>query len=226
MDDFHQLRQEMVEKQIYARGVHDKIVLQAMRDVHREAFVPYKSRDMAYSDCALPLAKDQTISQPFIVAYMIAALELKGAEKVLEIGAGSGYAAAVLAEIAKEVYAIERIGQLAEKAASHLMDEGYDNVHVLHSDGTRGWDEHAPFDAILVSAGAPEIPESLKSQLALGGRMVIPVGNRLQTQQLVRITRREKGQFEHEVLADVCFVPLIGDEGWEHNDNLSTGRLK
>lgn len=215
MVDFAKQRQRMVAEQIEARGVRNKQVLDAMGKVSREAFVPGNVRNLAYQDMPLPIAAEQTISQPYIVAYMIEALALKGGEKVLEIGAGSGYAAAVLAEIAKNVYTIERIGQLAEKAASHLIDEGYDNVHVLHADGTRGWIEEAPFDAILVSAGAPVVPETLKSQLAEGGRMVVPVGADKRAQELVRITCREKGQFDREDLADVCFVPLIGDEGWE-----------
>ena len=156
---------------------------------------------------------------------MVEALALRGGEKVLEIGAGSGYAAAVLAEIAGDVYTIERIGQLAQKAASHLIDEGYDNVHVLHEDGTRGWLDEAPFDAILVSAGAPDIPETLLSQLAKGGRMVVPVGSDMRAQELIRITRLENGQFDREDLADVRFVPLIGEEGWEVEEpRLETAR--
>ena len=208
-------RKRMVFEQIYSRGVRDVKVLAAMGKVRREAFVPESLRDVAYTDSPLPIAEGQTISQPFIVAYMVEALALKEGEKVLEIGAGSGYAAAVLAEIAGEVYTIERIGQLAEKAASNLIDEGYENVHVLHADGTRGWSDEMPFDAILVSAGAPVLPETLKSQLAIGGRMVVPVGSNTLVQELIRITRREKGQFDREDLADVRFVPLIGEEGWE-----------
>ena len=215
MSEFANQRERMVAQQIHARGVRDERVLEAMRKVPREAFVPQDVRELAYTDMPLPIAEGQTISQPYIVAFMIEALALQGGEKILEVGAGSGYAAAVLAEIAGEVYAIERIGQLAEKAASHLMDQGYKNVHVLHADGTRGWDEHAPFDAILVSAGGPVVPESLKSQLAVGGRMVVPVGSVSRGQELIRITRREGGQFDREDLADVRFVPLIGEEGWE-----------
>ncbi|MBZ0216794.1 MAG: protein-L-isoaspartate(D-aspartate) O-methyltransferase, partial [Fimbriimonadaceae bacterium] len=218
MKNYSTEREKMVEQHIHARGVRDPLVLNAMRKVHREAFVPEQFRHLAYADRPLPIAAEQTISQPYIVAYMVEALALQGGEKVLEIGAGSGYAAAVLAEIANEVYTIERIGQLAEKAASALIDQGYDNVHVLHADGTRGWDEHAPFDAILVSAGAPSVPESLKAQLALGGRLVVPVGSNVTSQELIRITRREKGQFDREDLADVRFVPLIGEEGWETTD--------
>ena len=157
MIDFAQQRNRMVAEQITARGVRDRNVLEAMGKVRREAFLPNNLHKQAYDDTPLPIAEGQTISQPYIVAYMIEALALQGGEKVLEIGAGSGYAAAVLAEIVGQVYTIERIGQLAEKAASHLIDEGYDNVHVLHADGTKGWMEQSPFDAILVSAGAPEI---------------------------------------------------------------------
>ena len=222
MNDFAQQRDRMVRQQLRARGVRDERVLAAMQRVRREVFVPGGVGDQAYQDRPLPIGEGQTISQPYIVAYMIEALCLTGAERVLEIGAGSGYAAAVLAEVAHEVFTIERIGQLAERAAACLNDEGYDNVHVMHADGTRGWQEKAPFDAILVSAGAPEVPESLKSQLAVGGRMVIPVGRNERAQELIRITRREKGQFDREDLADVRFVPLIGEEGWENGGGSAT----
>ncbi|HHI82456.1 MAG TPA: protein-L-isoaspartate(D-aspartate) O-methyltransferase [Rhizobiales bacterium] len=227
MDDFIKQRQQMVDEQIYARGVRDPLVLDAMARVRREAFVPENVRQYAYYDRPLPIAEGQTISQPYIVAYMIEALALKGGERVLEIGAGSGYAAAVLAEIAGEVYTIERIGQLAEKAAAHLQDEGYENVHIKHADGTLGWREAAPFDAILVSAGAPEVPEELKSQLATGGRMVVPVGRTQYSQELVRITRRADGSFDREDIADVRFVPLIGEQGWEEKEaqTRSSGRV-
>ena len=218
MYNFTELRKQMVAEQISGRGVCDARVLQAMGRVHREAFVPEHLREQAYLDKPLTIAEGQVIPQPFVVAYMIEALALTGGEKVLEIGTGSGYTAAVLAEIAGEVFAIERIGALAEKAASHLIDRGYRNVHVIHADGIRVWDEHAPFDAILVSAGAPEIPETLKSQLAKGGRLVVPVGSDPHAQELVRITRREGGQFDREDLADLRFVPLLGDEGWEVED--------
>jgi protein-L-isoaspartate(D-aspartate) O-methyltransferase len=210
-----QHRERMVAEQILARGVRDKRVLNAMSKVHREAFVPENVRNLAYEDRPLPIAAGQTISQPYIVAYMIEALVLKGGEKVLEIGAGSGYAAAVLAEIAGEVYTIERIDQLAEKAASNLIGEGYENVHILHADGTIGWRDESPFDAILVSAGAPEIPLALKQQLAIGGRMIIPVGADPKAQELIRITRVDENGYDREDLADVRFVPLIGKEGWE-----------
>jgi protein-L-isoaspartate(D-aspartate) O-methyltransferase len=214
-NDFAARREEMVQTQIYNRGVRDELVLQAMRKVPRHAFLPVDKADQAYSDWPVPIAEGQTISQPYIVAYMVEALNLKGGEKVLEIGAGSGYAAAVLAEIASEVYTIERIGQLAQHAASSLIDAGYDNVHVMHDDGTRGWDEEAPFDAILVSAGGPKIPDFLKKQLRIGGRIVIPIGTEKNAQELVRVTRLDDERFEREDLADVRFVPLIGEQGWQ-----------
>ena len=215
MSEYSVLREQMVVEQIRARGVRDKRVLRAMAKVRREAFVPPGLRDKACADSPLPIGSGQTISQPYIVAYMIEALALEGGEKVLEVGAGSGYAAAVLAEIAGDIYAIETIGELASKAQANLIDEGYDNVHVLHADGTQGWIEHAPFDAILVSAGAPAVPQALQSQLAVGGRMVVPVGSDRQAQTLIRITHTESGHFERESLADVCFVPLVGEEGWD-----------
>jgi protein-L-isoaspartate(D-aspartate) O-methyltransferase len=186
--DFKKLRKEMVEKAIYARGVRSELVLEAMGRVPRESFLPSHLREFAYEDTPLPIEEGQTISQPYIVAFMTEALALHGGEKVLEIGTGSGYAAAVLSEIAANVYTVERHGPLAEKAAVTLADLGYDNVHVLHGDGTRGWPAHAPFDAIIVAAGGPTIPESLKNQLKIGGRLVIPVGSDQRAQELVRVT--------------------------------------
>jgi len=167
--DFVRRRLDMVEHQIAARGVRSELVLEAMRKVPREEFLPPALREFAYEDSPLPIAEGQTISQPYIVAFMADALLLRGGEQVLEIGTGSGYAAAVLAEIAVNVYSVERIGQLAEKAAVKLAKLGYDNVHVLHADGTQGWPEHAPYDAIVVAAGGPKIPESLQQQLKVGG---------------------------------------------------------
>src|SRR5579859_3827015 len=212
--NFAQRRDAMVESHIAARGIRSQSVLEAMQTVPREAFLPQHLREFAYQDAPLPIAEGQTISQPYIVALMTEALELKGGEKVLEIGTGSGYAAAILAQIAKEVYTVERIGQLAEKAATVLSDLGYRNVHVLHGDGTRGWEEHAPYDAIVVAAGGPEVPESLKAQLRIGGRLVIPVGADRRFQELVRVTRISELQYKTEDLADVRFVPLVGAEGW------------
>src|SRR5271169_5280641 len=211
---FCKLRKEMVERAIFARGVRSELVLNAMRNVPRESFLPTRLREFAYDDTALPIEEGQTISQPYIVAFMIEALVLRGGEKVLEIGAGSGYAAAVLSEIAADVYTVERHGPLAEKAAATLADLGYDNVHVLHGDGTRGWPAHAPYDAIIVAAGGPTIPESLKDQLKIGGRLVIPVGTDQRAQELVRVTRTAQSEYRREDLADVRFVPLLGEEGW------------
>ena len=201
--DFDRLRHEMVEKAIVGRGVRSELVLDAMRSVPREAFLPAQLREFAYEDAPLPIEQDQTISQPYIVAFMTEALGLHGGEKVLEIGAGSGYAAAVLSRIAGEVYTVERIGQLAEKAAAKLADLGYHNVHVLHGDGTRGWPEHAPYDGIIVAAGGPSVPESLKEQLKVGGRLVIPVGRDPKVQELIRVTRVSEDEYEREDLADV-----------------------
>ena len=215
MSDFSKLREGMVDYQIAARGVRSEKVLDAMRKVPREQFVPEGVREFAYEDSPLPIEAGQTISQPYIVAFMAEGLALEGGEKVLEIGAGSVYAAAVLAEIAGEVYTIERVEELATGAASTLAESGYDNVHVLHGDGTLGWQEHAPFDGIVVAAGGPEIPDSLKQQLKIGGRMVIPVGDNRQFQELLRVTRVSETKFETEDLAAVRFVPLIGAEGWE-----------
>lgn len=213
--DFAQLRETMVRDQIAPRGVRSKLVLNAMRKVPREVFVPEHLREFAYDDAPLPIEADQTISQPYIVAYMIEALGLEGGERVLEIGAGSGYAAAVLAQIASEVYTVERIEALAQKAANAITDAGYHNVFVLHGDGTRGWAEHAPYDAIIVAAGGPSVPSSLKEQLRVGGRLVIPVGRDQRVQELVRVTRTSETEYASEDLADVRFVPLLGEEGWE-----------
>ncbi len=211
---FAKLREEMVDHHVAGRGVRSPVVLNAMRTVPREAFLPEHLREFAYEDAPLPIAEGQTISQPYIVALMTEALALKGGEEVLEIGTGSGYAAAVLSRIARSVYTVERIGQLAEKAAATLADLGYRNVHVLHADGTRGWPDHAPYDAIVVAAGGPEVPESLKNQLKVGGRLVIPVGVDLRVQELLRVTRVAEHEYRTEDIADVRFVPLVGEEGW------------
>lgn len=208
----------MVDHHVAGRGVRSPLVLDAMRTVPREAFLPESLREFAYEDAPLPIAERQTISQPYIVALMTEALALKGGERVLEIGTGSGYAAAVLSRIAGDVYTVERIGQLAERAAAVLASLGYGNVHVLHGDGTLGWPEHAPYDAIVVAAGGPEVPESLKAQLKIGGRLVIPVGIDRRVQELVRMTRVSQREYEREDIADVRFVPLVGEEGWSSED--------
>ncbi|MFT4582543.1 MAG: protein-L-isoaspartate(D-aspartate) O-methyltransferase [Gammaproteobacteria bacterium] len=223
-ETFEALREFMVERHVAARGIHDENVLNALRMVRREAFVPEELQEFAYEDSPLPIAEGQTISQPYIVALMIDALELKGGEKVLEIGAGSGYAAAVLAEIAGNVYTVERLAPLATKAAATLDELGYKNVHVLHGDGTKGWRDHAPYDAIVVAAGGPSIPDSLKSQLKIGGRLVIPVGSDPRVQELVRVVRRTQDHYVTEDIADVRFVPLVGSEGWTDEQQLTLGR--
>ena len=214
MTDLAKLRADMVERQIAARGVRSEAVLDAMRKVPREAFLPEHLREFAYEDSPLPIAAGQTISQPYIVALMIEAMALQGGETVLEIGTGSGYAAAVLAEIAGRVYTVERIAQLAEQAAATLKALGCRNVHVRHDDGTLGWTDHAPYDAIVVAAGGKDVPDSLMQQLKIGGRLVIPIGDDPRVQELVRVVRLRDGKFKTEDIADVRFVPLVGKEGW------------
>jgi len=214
MADYAKQREHMVRRDIEGRGVRSTRVLAAMRTVPRERFLPDGQSHLAYNDAPLPIGQGQTISQPYIVAFMVNALELGGGEKILEIGTGSGYAAAVLAEIAAEVYTIERIRGLADRARSVLESLGYENVHVVHDDGTLGCPEQAPFDGIVVTAGAPEVPDSLLQQLKVGGHLVIPVGKTQSFQQLLRITRVGEDDFEREALLPVRFVPLVGEEGW------------
>jgi len=214
MTDYSRLRERMVQRQIAGRGVRSKKVLDAMRKVPRERFLPQGQGVWAYDDSPLPIGDGQTISQPYIVAYMAESLALEGGEKVLEIGTGSGYAAAILAETGAEVYTIERIEGLATMARRVLHNLGYANVHARHGDGTLGWPEEAPFDGIVVTAAGPEVPETLKKQLKIGGRIVIPVGETKWYQQLVRVTRVAEAEFETEDLVPVRFVPLIGEEGW------------
>jgi len=219
MTDYAQRRVRMVDDHIAARGVHSSKVLDAMRKVPREYFVPAGEEDLAYEDFPLPIGEGQTISQPFIVAYMADALGLEGGEKVLEIGGGSGYAAAILAEIADKVFTIERIAGLADRARQTLAKLGYDNVTVRHGDGAAGWPEEAPFDAIVVAAGAPEVPEALSKQLAIGGHLVIPVGGATTYQELIRITRLSEDEFRQEDLVPVRFVPLVSEHGWPEDDD-------
>jgi len=215
MTDFDALREHMVERHIRARGIDDLLVLRAMREVPREAFVPPELREFAYEDAALPIEEGQTISQPYIVARTIAALGLEGGEDVLDIGTGSGYAAAVLSRIGGHVYTIERHAALAKLARRRLEELGYDNVEVRHGDGTLGWREHAPYAGIAVAAAGPELPRPLLEQLTEGGVLVVPVGTTPRAQRLVRVVRRPGDRFEAEVMEPVRFVPLIGEAGWE-----------
>jgi protein-L-isoaspartate(D-aspartate) O-methyltransferase len=215
MVDLNAAREQMVRRHIAARGIHDPRILEAMRTVRREAFLPAELAEFAYEDAPLPIAEGQTISQPYIVALMTAALELRPDDRVLEVGTGSGYAAAILGRMAREVYTIERHGELADAAAARLRDLGFHNVHVLQGDGTLGWTAQAPYDAIVVTAGGPNIPDALVDQLAAGGRLVIPIGEDRSLQRLVRLTREPDGRLRREDLGDVRFVPLIGAQGWD-----------
>jgi protein-L-isoaspartate(D-aspartate) O-methyltransferase len=205
----------MVQRQLEHRGIHDQRVLAAMRKIDRQAFLPEAMREFAYEDSALPIEEGQTISQPYIVARMVEAAGLQSADRVLEIGAGSGYAAAVMAELAMRVYTIERHPALARLAEERLKALGYLNVDVRIGDGTLGWPEAAPFDAIIAAAGGPRVPEALKQQLALGGRLIMPVGDMPNHQHLIRMTRTDDDTYDSEILDEVMFVPLIGEQGWD-----------
>lgn len=206
-------RTRMVERQLASRGIRDKYVLQAMREVPREAYVEPGMEEFAFDDSPLPIGEGQTISQPYIVAFMAEAAELSSSDRVLEVGTGSGYAAAVYSRIAKAVYTIERFASLAEEARRRFAQTGIRNVFVQTGDGTLGWTDAAPFDAILVAAGGPEVPAALKQQLAIGGRLIIPVGD-AESQSLVKVTRVTEALYDTEELAPVRFVPLVGEQGW------------
>lgn len=208
------MRDRFVAEQIAARGIKDPAVLSAMRTVPREMFVPAEFKARAYDDTPLPIGAGQTISQPYIVAFMIEALRLTPDCTVLEVGTGCGYAAALLSNIAHQVFTIERVAELAAIATTNLAAAGCSNVAVRHGDGTKGWPEQAPFDAILISACAPEPPQTLIDQLVIGGRMVLPVGAQRSTQQLLRLTKISERHTCRDHLTDVRFVPLIGNEGW------------
>jgi protein-L-isoaspartate(D-aspartate) O-methyltransferase len=216
--DYATLRNEMVERQIAARGVRDERVLAALGTVPREAFVGEDLAGSAYDDAPLPIGEEQTISQPYVVALMVEALEIRPGDRVLEIGAGSGYAAAVLSRLAGEVWTLERHPSLAREARERMERLGYTNVQVVHADGTLGWAEHAPYDAIVVAAGGPEVPQALLDQLAAGGRLVIPIGSSPHNQMLVRVRRRPDGTFTRDSLGGVRFVPLIGAQGWREEE--------
>jgi protein-L-isoaspartate(D-aspartate) O-methyltransferase len=214
MSDFVKLREHMVRRQIEARGVADPIILDAFRKVPREAFVDEGQRQSAYLDQPLPIKAGQTISQPYIVALMIEAAQISPGDLVLEVGAGSGYAAAVMSRIARAVIGIERQHELVGSARERLHRLGYDNVSVVEGDGTRGWPDEAPFDAIVAAAAGSHVPTPLIDQLAPGGRLVMPIGEPADVQDLIKVVKRTDGSLVEENLGCVRFVPLIGEEGW------------
>jgi protein-L-isoaspartate(D-aspartate) O-methyltransferase len=212
-DTFAAARNHMVDSQLIPRGIFDPRVLAAMRKVPRHRFIPPSLWDQAYNDYPLPIGEDQTISQPYIVALMTEILEIKGPARVLEIGTGSGYQAAILAELAAQVFSIDRMAYLSATAQKVLDALGYKNIHLKVGDGTLGWPEECPFDAILVTAGSPQVPRPLTEQLALDGRLVIPVGDRFS--QTLTLVRKTKDGLNYEYHGGCRFVRLIGQHGWE-----------
>jgi protein-L-isoaspartate(D-aspartate) O-methyltransferase len=214
MTDYAAEREAMVDRQLRRRGITEESILDAFRQVPREAFISDEYAHLAYGDHPLPIEAGQTISQPYIVALMIEAAAIKAGDKVLEVGAGSGYAAAVISRIAVRVVAIERQHDLVEVARERLSRLGYDNVEIVEGDGTRGCRDHAPFDAILAAASGSHVPRPLVEQLAPNGRIVMPVGEPGWVQELVKVTKQEDGILKQENLGGVRFVPLIGEEGW------------
>ncbi len=213
MMNFRKARDRMVETQLAGRGIRNHRVLEAMRRVPRHLFVEEALQEQAYSDYPLPIGEKQTISQPYIVALMSEVLELKGDEKILEIGTGSGYQAAILAELADRVFSVERFPPLAYRASQILKKRGYQNILIRVADGSLGWPEEAPFDGIMVTAGTPKIPQPLTDQLRVGGRLVLPVGDRL-SQELVLVERTPEGIRKTD-FGGVRFVDLVGKWGWE-----------
>ncbi len=213
MFDFVSARKRMVDVDIAGRGISAHHVLLAMQNVPREQFVDTWLKGSAYEDRPLPIAEGQTISQPYIVALMLEAADIKPESRVLEVGAGSGYAAAVMSRIAEQVYTIERHTVLGEAARKRVEKLGYDNIHLRIDDGTKGWPEAGPFDAIIVAASGQSAPQTLKEQLKIGGKLIIPLGGEFQSQELVRMIRINKVQFEEESLGAVRFVPLLGEQG-------------
>ena len=211
--DYRLAREKMVKNQLIPRGITDQGVLKAMGKIHRHLFVEEALIGEAYNDHPLPIGHKQTISQPYIVALMTQALELTGKEKTLELGTGSGYQAAILAELSEKVYTIERLRPLMEKARKLLGELGYNNILFKAFDGTLGWKEHEPYDAIMVTAGAPKIPETLPGQLADGGRIIIPIGDKY-SQELIKVTRK-KNRYKEKNLGGCRFVDLIGEHGWK-----------
>ena len=217
MRDFTIARRRMVEEQLVARGITDPRVLDAMRKIPRHKFVEEAFENQSYQDAPLPIGEKQTISQPYMVGFMSQALRLTGDETVLEVGTGSGYQAAVLALLADRVFSLERIPSLARRARKALDDNGFSKVNIRLTDGTHGWEEMAPFDAIIVTAGAPDIPQTYRDQLAVGGRLVIPVGDRL-SQSLKLVDRISESEYREEQLLGCRFVPLVGNHGWQERD--------
>lgn len=213
--DYRVARERMVKNQLIPRGITDRRVLEAMRKIPRHLFVEEALQGEAYNDHPLPIGHKQTISQPYIVALMTQALDLKGDEKTLEVGTGSGYQTAILAELSEKVYTIERIRPLMENARKLLAELGYANILFKAFDGTLGWKEYAPYDAIIVTAGAPRIPEPLLEQMADGGRMVIPIGDRY-SQDLIKVVRK-KDDYRQENLGGCRFVDLVGVHGWKES---------
>lgn len=209
-----QKREQMVKDQIESRGIRNQRLLAALKKVPRHTFVGPEYEELAYEDGPLPTEEGQTISQPYIVALMLELARLKPTDKVLEIGTGSGFSTCILAEIVNEVFTIEAISPLAEKAAKRFKHLGYKNIHAKTGDGSLGWSEHSPFDAIIVTAGAPEAPEPLKNQLRIGGRMVIPIGDQRTQQTLIVVERVNQETYKQTSEGSVLFVPLVGKQGW------------
>ncbi len=210
MRDHASSRERMVVEQLEARGIVDARVLEAMRSVPREKFLEAEQADEAYVDRPLPISCEQTVSQPYTVARMAQVAAISPADRVLEVGAGSGYGAAILGKLASRVWSIERAPKLARRAGAVIAELGFSNVTVLRGDGTRGWPPAAPFDAIVVTAAAPDVPPALRDQLAIGGRLIIPIGRAEAPQRLVKIVRKGPQDFEQEDLGSVAFVPLVG----------------
>lgn len=216
---FRRQRERLVDKTLRAQGICNEPVLQAIRSVPREEFVGDELRSAAYRNTALPISCGQTISQPLIVAQMLAVLDLKPESKVLEVGTGSGYAAAVMEKLARDVFTIERVAELALSATARLKQLGYHNVHVRHGDGSTGWPDEAPFDAISVAAAGPDVPASLLKQLKQDGRLVMPVGSDSNSQELICVIRKGADDYQRLNLGLVRFVPLIGKQGWKSPDS-------
>jgi protein-L-isoaspartate(D-aspartate) O-methyltransferase len=218
--DFSNARNRMISNQLISRGIKDERVLEAMRTVPRHLFIPPDLRSMAYADAPLPIGNHQTISQPYIVALMTELLELQGDEQVLEVGTGSGYQAVVLATLAEKVYTVERISELAQHARRVFQELGIENITIFEQDGSSGLPDFAPFDAIMVTAAAPEVPSPLQEQLAEKGRLVLPVGSR--AGQVLERWRKKGTRLECERIAPVAFVPLVGDFGWASEEDGSS----